>query len=195
MEKGSITEGKVKGILFLYLRDYIVERQNLSTWEALIDELDPLDVSLMRGIVLANSWYPVRIWNKIINSHMSSFPSPSLAMSQFCEYLGEKELTSIVKIMLSFGSPGFLLKRTHILWNRYFEHGKFGAEEIGPRRWHLWLDGPADENLGAGKLTCSYGPAPWLERGLHLSGATTGKVEHVKCLWDGNPRCEFTAIW
>lgn len=188
-------QSKMKGLLFQYLEDWVVARGGEQEWKALLARVPQGDKALLEDIVLAGGWYPVGVWNRLVEAYMRKFPDPDAAMAEFCSYLGDRELSSLVKMVLRFGSPGFLLKRTSFLWNRYFESGTFGAEEIEPRKWRLWLEAPTGVEEGANRLTCANGPAPWLERGLHLSGATTGKVEHVRCRHDGHPRCEFFAEW
>ena len=134
-------------------------------------------------------------WNGICSSFFGThYADPNAGMGAFCAHLGDRELTTLVRMVLKLGSPEFMLKRTGFLWGRYFDSGKFGAEEQGPGRWHLWLDGEANEETSAGALTCSNGPGPWLERGLSLSGLE-GSVRHVRCRYQGLPRCEFEARW
>lgn len=184
-----------KGLLFHYLKEWVVKRGGEQEWTSLLARLEPADAQVLNDIVLAGGWYPIGIWNRVVGTYMGKFPDPNVAMAEFCTFLGDRELNSLVKMVLRFGSPGFLLKRTTFLWNRYFEAGAFGAEEVEPRKWRLWLEAPTSIEAGASKLTCANGPAPWLERGLHLSGATAGRVQHVKCRHEGHPRCEFIAEW
>ena len=146
-------------------------------------------------IILASSWHPIEAWNTIVRDFFGQqYSDPNEGMSLFCAHLGERELTTLVRLVLKIGSPEFMLKRTGFLWKRYFDSGLFGAEEEAPGRWRLWLTDDADESRTAGALTCTNGPGPWLQRGLELSG-TGGTVRHVRCRFDGHERCEFEARW
>lgn len=189
-------EGMAKGLLFNYLREYVIANEGDARWSALVAELEPKDRDVASGIILASGWYPIRVWNRIIDKQMNHARDPSAAMTQFCTYLGDRELNTLLKMMLKLGWPEFLLKRTGFLWSRYFDVGTFTADELEPRRWRLRLDNaPADETVSVARFSCAHGPAPWLERGLHLSGTKTARVEHVTCRWDGAPACEFVATW
>ncbi|MDP3275304.1 MAG: hypothetical protein Q8Q09_08935 [Deltaproteobacteria bacterium] len=188
-------EGRAKGLLFNYLRDYLIADSGEQSWELALHSLTPTDQETLQGFILAGGWYPVRVWNRMIDFQMEKSKDPAAAMTKFCTYLGDRELNSLVKMMLKLGWPEFLLKRTGFLWNRYFDQGVFTAEELSTRQWRLRLTAPASETISVARLTCGSGPAPWLERGLHLSGTPSGRVEHTKCRWDGGPHCEFIAHW
>lgn len=191
-----VREGHAKGLLFNYLRDYVTQDEGDRAWNTLLAELPPSDRDAVGGLIIASGWYPIGTWNRIVERQMKRAREPGAAMAQFCSYLGDRELNSLLKMMLKLGWPEFLLKRTSFLWARYFDVGTFSAVELEPRRWRLRLEAaPADENVSVARLSCAYGPAPWLERGLHLSGTKTARVEHVSCRWDGQPHCEFIARW
>lgn len=150
---------------------------------------------LYSGLILASSWKPMAVWNNIVSTFFHEhYTDPNEGMALFCGHLGERELTTLVKLVLKMGSPEFMLKRTGFLWSRYFSTGKFGAAQQEPSYWRLWLEAPADIEQTAGPLTCANGPAPWLERGLGLAGVE-GTVRHLRCRYRGAPRCEFEARW
>lgn len=189
-------QGHAKGLLFNYLKDYVQNREGELGWNNLVHELPPDDREAMNNLIIASGWYPIRTWNRLVERQMKKSRNPADAMTTFCTYLGDRELTTLLKVMLKLGWPEFLLKRTGFLWSRYFDVGEFSADELSPKRWRLRLEqAPADESVSVGRLSCAHGPAPWLERGLHLSGTKSARVEHVLCRWDGQPYCEFIAHW
>ena len=187
--------GRAKGLLFNYLREWAIETHGVAAWEAGLARAGADERALYGGMILASSWQPVANWNGIVSAFFREhYTDPNQGMALFCAHLGERELTTLVKLVLKMGSPGFMLKRTGFLWRRYFDTGTFGAAEQEPGYWHLWLDAPADALETAGPLTCANGPAPWLERGLGLAGVQ-GSVRHLRCRYRGAPRCEFEARW
>ena len=190
-------QGNAKGLLFVYLKDYVTERQGATAWEALVKDQKPVDVTRLRELILASGWYSIGTWNRLLAEYLTRHhdANPMAAMRQFGDYLGERELNSLVRFVLKLGSPEFMLRRTDFLWRRYFDTGTFGADEVSTQRWKLWLEAPRDEETAAGRFTCGNGPGPWLERGLLLSGLRKGKVTKTACRWDGARRCEFTASW
>lgn len=187
--------GRAKGLLFNYLREWVVAKHGEAAWTKAVAKALPAEREAYGGLILASSWQPVSAWNRLCVAFFTEhYPDPNTGMRDFCSFLGERELTTLVKMMLKLGSPEFMLKRTGFLWNRYFDTGIFGAEEHGPGQWRLWLEGDSDEEATAGALTCANGPGPWLERGLALSG-NPGTVRHMRCRYKGHDRCEFEARW
>ena len=189
------SHGRAKGLLFNYLHDWVVDNHGEAAWQRGLERARPEERALYDDLILASSWQPVSAWNGICSAFFGmQYPDPNTGMRLFCSYLGDRELTTIVKMVLKLGSPEFMLRRTGFLWGRYFDTGKFGAEELAPGHWRLWLEGRGDERTTAGPLTCANGPGPWLEQGLALSG-NPGTVRHVRCRYQGLDRCEFEARW
>ena len=187
--------GRAKGLLFNYLHEWVVDNHGESTWIKAVTTALPDEREAYNSLILASSWQPVAAWNDLCRAFFSEhYPDANTGMRDFCSYLGERELTTLVKMMLRLGSPEFMLKRTGFLWNRYFDTGTFGAEEVARGHWRLWLEGEGSETTAAGALTCTNGPGPWLERGLALGG-NPGTVRHVRCRFKGSDRCEFEARW
>lgn len=187
--------GRAKGLLFTYLRDWVVDTRGQGVWDEELAAAPSHVREVYDGIILASSWQPMKAWNGTVDSYFGNrYPDPNAGMAEFCAHLGERELTTLVRLVLKMGSPEFMLKRTGFLWKRYFSAGTFGAEEIDKGHWRLWLECSADPDHTAGPLTCTNGPAPWLERGMALAGAD-GTVRHVECRYSGSPRCEYVARW
>ncbi len=187
--------GRAKGLLFNHLERWAIEEHGQQAWDSALSNSGPREQELFGRIILASSWQPIKSWNTIVRSFFGQqYSDPNEGMSLFCAHLGERELTTLVRLVLKIGSPEFMLKRTGFLWKRYFDSGIFGAEQEAPGHWWLWLTDDADESRTAGALTCANGPGPWLQRGLELSG-TGGTVRHVRCRFDGHDRCEFEARW
>ncbi|MGH1343946.1 MAG: hypothetical protein ACRBN8_20475 [Nannocystales bacterium] len=187
--------GRAKGLLFNHLERWAVEKHGQGAWDAALVSTGEREQELFNGIILASSWQPIAAWNTIVRDFFSQqYTDPNEGMALFCADLGERELNTLVRIVLKLGSPEFMLKRTGFLWKRYFDSGVFGAKQEAAGHWRLWLTDRADETQTAGALTCANGPGPWLQRGLELSG-TGGTVEHVRCRYEGHDRCEFVARW
>lgn len=188
--------GNAKGLLFGHLEEFAKTTSGPDAYKKTIASLEREDREILEGLVLASGWYPVGTWNRALDTYLKTYHSnPKKGMDAFSVLLGDRELTGLVKFVLKLGSPEFMLKRTNFLWNRYFDQGTFAAEEIGPKHFRLTLEGPVDENLGPSRYNCAQGAAPWLTRGLQLAGCANGKVDHLKCRFDGGGRCEFRATW
>ena len=185
-----------KGVLFVHLRTYCTANQGAAAWDKVLGAVTQADRTLLQGIMLAGSWYPVGTWNRSLRAYLTqNYKDLDAAMVAFANYVAEKDLNSVVKVLLRLGSPEFILTRTGWLWARYFDQGNYEAKEEAPRQWRMWLGAPTAEDEGAGALTCGPGVAPWLQRGLVINGAKNAQVKHVKCRFNGQARCEYEARW
>lgn len=191
-----MAEGTMKGLLFSHLEEFARGSAGPGAYQRMVGKLGPADQEILNGIILAGGWYPVGTWNRALDTFLrTSYADPTRGMTEFSTFLGEKELRGVVKFVLKLGSPEFMLNRADFLWGRYFTGGKFTVVEIGPKNFRLHLEAPKDENQAPSRWNCAYGPGPWLTKGLMLAGYPQGKVEHVKCRFDGGSRCEFRATW
>ncbi len=191
-----MSNGTVKGLLFHHLQEFARSKGGTDAYERVIAQLGPVDQEVLRGIVLAGGMYPIGTWNRSLDAFLrTAFADPKRGMDEFSTFLGDKELRGLVKFVLKLGSPEFMLNRANFLWGRYFSGGTFTVEQAGPRHFRLFLESPTGEDAGPSRWNCAHGPGPWLTQGLHLGGNPGGLVEHLKCRFDGAPRCEFRATW
>lgn len=188
--------GNAKGLLFGHLREFAIGDIGETEWKRTLASLEPGDAAVMKQILLGGSWYPVGTWNRVLTVFLErNHADPDASMDEFARFLGERELTGLVKLVLEVGSPDQVLRRTAFLWRRYFDHGLFGAEAVDGRSCTLFLVASTDVEVAANRYTCAHGPGPWLTRALQLAGSPRGHVEHVRCRFDGHPRCEYRATW
>lgn len=188
--------GRAKGLLFGHLETFAKRATGASSYAATIAALPPGDQEVLSGMLLAVGWYPVGTWNRVLEAYLRMHHrDPARGMDEFASYLGERELTGLVKFVLKMGSPEFMIGRTNFLWGRYFDHGTFGSEQIEPKHFRMWLDAPTNPELAPSRYNCAQGVGPWLTRGLVLAGCASGRVDHVKCRFEGGTRCEYRATW
>lgn len=115
-------------------------------------------------------------------------------MRRLASYIAENDLNRVYKMILSVGSPQFLLKRTGSLWSRYFDSGELTSDEASAKKWRLHLDAPKGKDEAPDFFTCGPGVVAWITSGLRLTG-TEAKVEHVKCRFYASPHCEYEVTW
>ena len=130
----------------------------------------------------------------VVSSGRDAAGLAAKAAERLAGYIAENDLNKLYKMILSMGSPEFLLKRTGSLWSRYFDVGTLEATEIAPKRWHLTLTAPKESEAAPDYYTCGPGVSAWIENGLKLTG-TTAKCEHTKCRFYAAPRCEYEVTW
>ena len=187
--------GKAKGTVFVHLRDFVVRQHGPHAWDEVRDALPEDDRRTLDSLLIVGGWYPVGMWNRALAVYLpEKFEKADDGMRRLAGYIAENDLNRLYKMILSMGSPEFLLKRTGSLWSRYFDVGALEAEEISPRRWKLTLEAPKESEAGPDYFTCGPGVSAWIENGLKLTG-TVGKCDHSKCRFYSSPRCEYEVTW
>ena len=191
-----IGTARCKGSILVHLKSYVVTTHGERAWEQMLAESTPEDRAVHDSLVIAGGWYPVRVWNHALEHLLTRHSGVRTAddeMRRVAAYIADRDLNSVYKMVLRLGSPEFLLKRTDSLWSRYFDLGKFGSEEVGARRWKLWLDCPRGEDV-PDRFTCDPGVCAWIEMGLKNTGVN-GSLKHTDCRFINGSRCEYAVTW
>src|SRR3954470_1205355 len=138
------TVGRGKGTLLINLRRYIVEKHNEAAWTSLLTALEPRDREVLDSLLLVGGWYPVGTWNRTLRAYVGRGKDPGKAVVEIARFIADKDLNSIFKALLRFGSPEFLLSRTDSLWSRYFDVGNMTNKELSKKKWQITLDAPTE---------------------------------------------------
>jgi hypothetical protein len=171
-----IIGGMAKGSVLLHLKDFVHKFHGASTWQGLLLDMPTRERGIIGGIVLAGAWYPVEVWNEVLDLFLPQcYASPEDGMVKLAGYIAENDLNTVYKMILKMGTPEFLMKRTSSLWSRYFDKGRLSSEEVAPRRWKLQLDLPDTSGAVPSYFTCGPGVAAWITNGLQTTGVD-GKV-------------------
>jgi hypothetical protein len=193
--KKMVAVPQCKGTLLVNLKLHVEKKLGALGWRSLVESVNATDRSVLDGMVLVGGWYPVGVWNRVLNRYLSQVASPSHEMAEIARFVADNDLNAFYKALLRMGSPAFVLQRSDSLWRRYFDVGDFGHQEVGNREYRLTLDAPANAELAPDMWTCNEGVSNWMTHALHLTGAKTGKVTHVRCRFSGASRCEYQARW
>jgi hypothetical protein len=163
--------GKAKGTVFVHLREFVTRQHGMVAWDGVRGALPEDDRRTLDELVITGGWYPVAIWNRALTAYLPEhFDEADDGMRRLAGYIAENDLNKLYKMILSMGSPEFLLKRTGSLWSRYFDVGTLEATEIAPKRWHLTLTAPKESEAAPDYYTC-------------------------ECRFYAAPRCEYEVTW
>jgi hypothetical protein len=185
---------QAKGVVLLHLREYVAQRHGAAKWGDIQRRMQRDDAAVWNGLVLASSWYPMATWNRSLHAFAHAFDAPDAEVRKFGEFIAERDLHTIFRILLRVAPPDALLGRTGSLWTRYFDSGTLTPEPRGPRSWQMIIDAPVGEAEAPGELTCR-GVCGWVEQALVLTGTKTARVKEVGCRFAGVPRCSFDVTW
>jgi hypothetical protein len=187
--------GQVKGSLLVHLRGFVLRKHGEAAWEDVLERLPTEDQKVFESLLMMGGWYPVGIWNRAIDRYLPTyFVDPMSAMMDLSAHIAREDLTTLYKLILKVGTPGFIMGKAGSLWGRYFDTGILVPKELAPRKWHLELAGSRLEDEAPSVFSCEGGVCGWLTSGLKLTGATL-HIEQTRCRFGGSPSCEYEASW
>jgi hypothetical protein len=186
-----------KGSLLIHTANYVRETRGEDTWTQLVASSPPADREVLQGVLLAGSWYPIGIVNRIVATFCDKYHrgTPQDEMRRLSAHIADSDLGTVYKMALRFGSPEFLLRRTDSLWNRYFDVGKLTPTEVDRGSWRLTLTMPYGDEVAPNQLFCGPGCPAWIEMGLKLTGAKNASVRHVECRAQNGTSCTYSVSW
>jgi len=186
--------GHAKGSVLFHLRGFVSRAHGDAAWTSLLERLPPDDRNILSGILIMGGWYPVGVWNRALQQYLpANFADPMAGMAELSSYIAQADLTTLYKLVLKVGTPGFIMGRAGSLWGRYFDSGVLIPKEVGARTWRLQLEAPRHEDEAPSVYTCE-GVCSWLVGALHLTGASL-TIKQTRCRFQGSPTCEYDAHW
>jgi hypothetical protein len=186
--------GHAKGSLLVHLRAFVLKKNGEPAWKDVLERMPPEDQKILEGILITGSWYPIGIWNRALARYLPTyFDDPMKAMRELSQVIAREDLTTLYKLILKVGTPGFIMGKSGSLWARYFDTAALVPTELTPRKWHLELAGPCQEDEAPSAYTCQ-GVCAWLTSGLNLTG-TTLNIAETHCRFGGSPACQYDASW
>src|SRR6185436_16638631 len=131
--------------------------------------------------LLASSWYPVGVWNRVLKLHFRTVGDPAAEMRRIARYVADRDLNTVLKFALSIATPDTIVARTGMFWSRYFDCGTLTPSMIKRCEWVLAIQCSTDEDGGPSLYTCDMGVSGWVEQALQLAGAKAPRVAHRQC--------------
>jgi hypothetical protein len=187
--------GQAKGSLLVHLHHFVVRKHGEAAWQDVLELLPPEDRKILGGILIMGGWYPIGVWNRALDRYLPAhFADPMKGMTELSEDIARKDLTTLYKLILKVGTPGFIIGKSGSLWGRYFDTATLVPKELGLGKWHLELAGPRLEDEAPSAYTCEAGVRGWLTSGLKLTGTKLSIVQ-TRCRFGGSPVCEYEASW
>jgi hypothetical protein len=188
-------QGSAKGSVLLHFREYVKRFHGPEQLKELELALTPESRAVFSGLMIHGGWYPVSTWNEALGVFLPRhYRDPDDGMRKVAAFIANEDLNSVYKMILTLGSPEFLVKRMTSIWGRYFNTCRFYAEESGPKRWTAYLEGPRAPDQAPDYYTCGPGASAWMTHCLRLTGVN-GAMEKTKCRLKTGQRCEYNVFW
>ncbi|HVO10858.1 MAG TPA: hypothetical protein VMX54_08960 [Vicinamibacteria bacterium] len=182
---------QVKGTAVLSSLRYLRARFGEQALAGVLSAMPAEDGALLRGLVLASSWYPMGCLLRLMQEAERQLASQEPRLLQNMGRAScDEGLKGIYKIFLRVGSPGFTIDRAARVLANYYDTGELVVVERGERHVAVELRGLE----GSGRQFCEriYG---WMQRTLELTGVRNLRSSHSRCVHRGDPVCRFEGSW
>jgi|GEM_PF-1321575 len=189
-------KASAKGNALAGLKRYVEQQHGEAGVAAWLRAAPAEDGALIRGLVLANAWYDVAMWNRLTDAYVAALGGGDRASFRpLAHDVAANDLNVIFKVLLKIATPEILMGNAPRLYARYFDSGRVEARQRGPRRFAVDVVAPTALDAAPNRVTCEAGIPAWLERGLLLTGAASPVATHRACRFDGARACEIEVTW
>jgi hypothetical protein len=182
--------GKTKGIGFVSIREFVLERYGLDGWTDLLAELSAEDRAEIQAIVTMG-WYSLPLYARALRALDKVRGAGDLQLVfQLGKYQAERDLTTVHRAFLRIANPSFIVEQSAEYWGRFHDSGKWTVERLGPSRVRAYLDGWAHVDAALCRELTGY-----TLKAFELVGARNPRLDHAQCRARGAARCVFLGSW
>ena len=185
-----MSEAKTKGVAFLNVRAFTVERFGSGGWTATLDRLVVTDRQELANIITVG-WYPLALYARLLRALEEAHGAGDFALVvRQGRFQAERDLTTIQRVFLRMANPAFAVEKMGEYWRRFHDSGTWEIERATPTRVYGAL---VDWGVVDRVLCRELGG--YMSRVLELVGAKDVNIEHPRCRAHGDARYEFHARW
>ena len=181
----------IKGFAIRGLLRYVKESDYPGGIPVLLEHLEPGAAPFFSTKILSSRWYPYEAFIGLLRTIDAELGRGDHGlMPEIGEASGRQDAGTIFRVVAAFSSVEAIVRRSDSFWQRYCDRGRFEIVDAEKGRLLLALDGFPE----VARIHCAL-IAGWI-RGIGLSvGARQPVVEQVRCVHEGDARCEFAGTW
>jgi len=181
---------QTKGVGFVNLRAFVIERHGPEAWDAVVERLDSAERETMASIVPVG-WYSLALYAKLIRHIDRDLGQGDLKLVQVIgRFEAERDLTTVQQWFLRLLRPSIAIEQTGKYWQRFHDTGVWTIERRGDREIFGRLDGWGVVDAALCRELVGY-----MSRTLELLGGQDVVMDHPRCRARRDPTCEFRARW
>jgi uncharacterized protein (TIGR02265 family) len=187
-----IGDPKTKGMILLARREFVETRWGAEGWEKVLERLSAEDQQVLRGLILAISWYPLEL-NIRLDQAIAAVHSPHDREQIFLEMGRASAEVNMLKLHPSYvkaGDPKHLLDNTGRIYESYYDSGYRTCEMLSETS--AVLKTHEAQNVTSEDCLTVVG---WYQKAIEICGGKDVKVRETKCRVDGAPYCEYLCEW
>ncbi|MDB4966305.1 MAG: hypothetical protein JWN44_1994 [Myxococcales bacterium] len=180
---------QVKGSVVLSRLELIAAK---GVFEQVMAALPADDQSVWRGIVLAVSWYPFEMAQRL-DQAIATVMSPKHKRQFFLDMgraSADANLSNIHKAFVHVGDPHYLLSRAPQIYSKYYDKGRRTYEKSSPTSCLL-------KTFEAESVTLDdcLTVVGWHVRAIEICGGKSARVKETLCRARGDDHCEYHCSW
>ncbi len=182
-----------RGPNFVYAKEFILEEHGVDTWAKILANLRGTAAQAWQGPLAVTEAYPFSAFKEMFTAYARIVDSSTeRETARLYQYIADRSLSAIYKLILRFAEPSFVIARFPQLWKRFFQVGR--VEVSKAERGHAVLHFHLPEVL----LHCL--PAAFVgysTRAVELAGGRDLEVTRLEQVQepDGDWKISFELRW
>jgi V4R domain len=181
-----------KGTIFISTQMFAEQTFGPEAVARCLSQLEPSERELLIGIS-AVGWYPVEPILRFHHALERTYGKNSQAF-EVCERLGqfsaEWAIKGILKVLIRFKTPQFLMEKNGAVWTRYHDTGRWTVESEQPTH----IIGRLHEFAVRDAAFCAR-LRGWIRGAVMMTGGRNPRVVETSCRCRGAEHCEFSIDW
>lgn len=179
-----------KGLGFINVRSFVVERYGATAWKELVDSFPPAERAIL-GAIVSIGWYDLELYARLIRTIDERLGRGNLKVCYALgRYEAERDLTGAHQWFLKLFGPTTAIEQMGKYWRRFHDTGAWETERRGDREVFARLTGWGVVDAALCRELLGY-----VGRALELLGGREITLEHPRCRVEGHPLCELHLTW
>jgi predicted hydrocarbon binding protein len=170
-----------------YMRTHGSEQQQARILSCLNEKLR----DKLLGKIVTSRWYPLHYLIDLCCAIDSVLGTGDKALLlELGQYAIAEASRGVYKVFFKLANPEAMIKRTSLIWGRYFDSGQLTIALEGEHRGRSIL-----RNFDKPEHAHCLLVQGWIRGVLTMTGAKNIRLENVQCRQKEANVCEFTATW
>ena len=182
---------KIKGLILLARKDFVLDQFGKKAWDKVLDALPPQDQEILTGMILTATWYPFEMGERLDNAVVKILGKGKKAIfEEIGAKSAKRSLNTIHKAFLEPRDPHVFMSKSNVIYNFYYDTGYREYEKTGPCSGVMTTY--EAETFSVPDCLTVIG---WYKEALKMCGAKNIKVVEKECRAKGGSCCRYEFKW
>jgi uncharacterized protein (TIGR02265 family) len=186
----STDRGKTKGGVFVSRLEFLRERGGQALVDRVLRSLPAGDREVLRGIILASSWYPFEMNERLDKAIGAAVGGGADLFRELGRQSARHNLASAHRNFVRAHDPHGLLRQAATIYRVYYDTGSRSYEKVGPKKAVLRTTGSKSFSRNDCLTIVGYH-----EEAIRMCGGHHPRVSETKCRARGDDVCEYVIEW